>query len=396
MSLRAHAVGAIALAAIAALCPAGPLNPPAGAVAPAMKTLSEVEPRTAVNATNTPGDAGATYIISAPGSYYLTGNLVAPAGKYAVRIASSNVTLDLSGFTVSGGTGANALIYSGADGVTVKNGKLIGGPTGVNLYYASHISGLTISGCTGWGILAAGRSSVSDCSVSQCSGTGINLSDTGSVVERCRVSSCGATGIFVVWGCSVVSCTSMDNTGPGISFSGTARDCSATNNGAEGFVVTNAGIAESCTSQYNTGSGFKLESGAIVRGCSSQSNGSYGYVMETNASLVGCSAAGNAVSAVRVTGPFCVVEGCTLNCANGFPVVSLDAVSAVRIERNSLYQGTYAVSASAALNSLIVGNQCVGNTSGAFNVNLANNQVGPTVSAGGTIASTSPWANFVR
>ncbi len=34
---------------------AGDLNPPSGPVTPTMKTLTEVEPRIAINATNTPG-----------------------------------------------------------------------------------------------------------------------------------------------------------------------------------------------------------------------------------------------------------------------------------------------------------------------------------------------------
>jgi hypothetical protein len=54
---------------------AGPLAPPPGPIASSYKTLSEVEPRTAVNATNTPGDAGCVYRISQHGSYYLTGNI---------------------------------------------------------------------------------------------------------------------------------------------------------------------------------------------------------------------------------------------------------------------------------------------------------------------------------
>jgi hypothetical protein len=54
---------------------AGPLDPPAGPVTSTLKTLSEVEPRTAVNAANTPGDFQALYVISSPGSYYLTANV---------------------------------------------------------------------------------------------------------------------------------------------------------------------------------------------------------------------------------------------------------------------------------------------------------------------------------
>ncbi|MHC4976260.1 MAG: hypothetical protein ACYTF7_06600 [Planctomycetota bacterium] len=51
----------------------GPLTPP-GAPAPTHKTLTEVEPRTAINATNTPAGVFGTYHITSPGSYYLTEN----------------------------------------------------------------------------------------------------------------------------------------------------------------------------------------------------------------------------------------------------------------------------------------------------------------------------------
>lgn len=57
----------------------GSLTPPPGPPAPTVKTLDQVEARTIVNATNTPGDGANTFIISASGSYYLTGNLTGEA-----------------------------------------------------------------------------------------------------------------------------------------------------------------------------------------------------------------------------------------------------------------------------------------------------------------------------
>ncbi|HYD01608.1 MAG TPA: hypothetical protein VEB22_10315, partial [Phycisphaerales bacterium] len=47
---------------------AGPLNPPVGPVAPTAKPIAEVEPRTAINAANTPGDADSLFRITQPGS----------------------------------------------------------------------------------------------------------------------------------------------------------------------------------------------------------------------------------------------------------------------------------------------------------------------------------------
>jgi hypothetical protein len=68
---------------------AGPLSPPGGPVASTYKTLSEVEPRTAVSLANTPGDADSLFKITQPGSYYLTGNIVGVAGKHGVEIAAA-------------------------------------------------------------------------------------------------------------------------------------------------------------------------------------------------------------------------------------------------------------------------------------------------------------------
>ena len=64
----------------------GPLTPPAGPVASSMKPLSEVEPRIAVSAANTPGDGANLFRITQPGSYYLTGNVAGVAGKNGISI----------------------------------------------------------------------------------------------------------------------------------------------------------------------------------------------------------------------------------------------------------------------------------------------------------------------
>lgn len=59
--------GVAALSALSSRANAGPLTPPGGAVAPSGKTLTEVEPRIAINATNTPGNASVLYRIAQPG-----------------------------------------------------------------------------------------------------------------------------------------------------------------------------------------------------------------------------------------------------------------------------------------------------------------------------------------
>src|SRR4051794_25007979 len=84
----------------------GTLTPPPGPPAPTMKTLDQVEARLIVNATNAPGDATNTFIITTSGSYYLVGNMTGAAGKNGISIRANDVTLDLNGFALLSPGGA--------------------------------------------------------------------------------------------------------------------------------------------------------------------------------------------------------------------------------------------------------------------------------------------------
>ena len=57
---------------------------------------------TLINQATVAAAGGFPYVISQPGSYKLSGNLVVPnTAAYAMTITASNVTLDLNGFTIS-------------------------------------------------------------------------------------------------------------------------------------------------------------------------------------------------------------------------------------------------------------------------------------------------------
>lgn len=109
----------------------GGLNPPGGAPAPTMKTLDQVEPRTPVNSTTCPGDVDSSFRITAPGSYYLTGNIVGASGFNGIKISASDVTLDLMGFAVRGVPGSRSgiavdLISLTLANITIRNGAVEG------------------------------------------------------------------------------------------------------------------------------------------------------------------------------------------------------------------------------------------------------------------------------
>src|SRR5688572_3796948 len=130
MSLRTlNAAALVGVLVASAGLIAGPLTPPAGPVAPTYKTLAEVQPRTAVQ--SLPGNATALHVISQPGSYYLTGNINGVSGKHGIRIEASNVSIDLCGFSLSGGgVGRSAIdAYTPPpagprSGISIRNGSI--------------------------------------------------------------------------------------------------------------------------------------------------------------------------------------------------------------------------------------------------------------------------------
>src|SRR5438105_3223769 len=83
-----------------ALFAQGLLTPP-GTPAPTMKTLDQIEARTPIDAIHTAGGSGYQFIVSAAGSYYLTGNLVTSgSNNNCIHVTSADVTIDLNGFQI--------------------------------------------------------------------------------------------------------------------------------------------------------------------------------------------------------------------------------------------------------------------------------------------------------
>jgi len=161
---------------------------PAGAPAPTMKTLAQIEARTPI--------ATAPMTISAPGSYYLTSNISVTAGN-AITITADNVALDLNGFSISStaspAAGTAILLSGGRQNIHIHNGAIAGSVT---------YSGGTFSGA-GFANAIVGTGAdpvdtrVSKVSVSGCSGAGIYLGqqDAATLVDSCNVQTVGGQGI---------------------------------------------------------------------------------------------------------------------------------------------------------------------------------------------------------
>ena len=194
----------------------GSLTPP-GPPSPLFKTLEQVEPRTIVNAANTPGNATNSFNIGKSGSYYLTENILGAAGKNGISIEASGVVLDLNGFALEGvpgslhGININAATVSG---ITVRNGtiRLWGGDGiasgaaggGFNvLFQALHVLN------NGGNGLSALRAAITDCAVDG-HGSGYGISVSESSVANCVVTG-NKTGIRAFFNSSVQGCTGKFN-----------------------------------------------------------------------------------------------------------------------------------------------------------------------------------------
>jgi len=306
-----------------------------------MKTLSQIEARTPVDASNTPGTSSAQFAITQPGSYYLTANITGVGGvPYGILIEANDVTLDLNGFAMTGlGNGYYGIVVSviGANqNIVVRNGTLrnwgegVAAPNGYCELEQLRVFGSALSGfslgdhcavrnCSALnngntGILVGSFSQVADCLVSSNASGGIVSSNTCSL-KNCTVSGNAATGMTIGNGCVVAdSVVSFNATG----ISG-GSDCSLSGSQAsynldDGIDLNNNFNLSQCTANGNgrsgSGYGFKLGNGGTVNNCTASTNES-GFAVWNSCTVNNCTASSNGDGGILTTGNDCAVNDCT-------------------------------------------------------------------------------------
>ena len=253
----------------------GPLTPP-GAPAPMMKTLDQVEPRTAV--TNLP------YTIAQSGSYYLTGNLVESGTTTGLVIQADNVTLDLNGFALLG-SGAGAVngvqMAAAQQNCAIYGGTIRGwGGSGISAALSRcRVERLFVSNNGSFGVSVGPGSLVKDCIAAQNSSFGLNIGANSTVIS-CVVVSNGAN-IVVGNGCTIKDCTANASPlGDGI-FAGQdcmIQGCTTRTNAFQGIEVGSGCLIKDCTANANKLTGIHVGSQCLILNCLSLANGSYGVV----------------------------------------------------------------------------------------------------------------------
>jgi len=379
--LMLGAAGLLGAAALSRVASAGPLNPPAGPVTPTGKTLTEIEPRTAVNNTNTPGDAECVHRITQPGSYYLAGNITGITGKSGIIIDASNVTLDLMGFALLGvpgsldGIGVASTGSAGPRrGLTIRNGVVDGfGRHGIWLILASPpfppptntcavLERLHVSGCGHVGIRAPSTSVLRDCLVTRNLADGIVAASAVVVGCVARENSINGTGGISAGGAVVHGCEARQNEYDGL----TAGQC----------------VVVGCASHENAGAAFFMTTDVLVKDCVSGANG-FGMFVDRGCYVRRCTSRGGAHGIICST-------------------TSLDPLPRNRLEQNNVTDCTTGIFVGGRL-AFVSRNTCSGNTT---NWNVAGQNFALVVQAttsgavngnGGGVApstQTSPHLNF--
>lgn len=318
-----------------------------------MKALDQVEPRTPISSL--------PYVVTQPGSYYLTRNLVSTFVG-GLTVSNNNVTLDLMGFELSSEDGSTIISVPGSrTNITILNGTFRNGGIAAQ---DSGIRGrdLHVIG----GVLFCGPfSQLSQCSVSGSTDRGIRVG-AGSMLNECTVSSNRVQGFDLGPDSFMTRCTSRQN-GTGIAADVGARiiDCLVSSNRSVGIRHDGRGVIRGCTVTENGSDGIELQADSLILENVCSENG---RALTTGAGIR-TQAAGN-----RIEGNQCILNDVGI-----------------------VVEG---------VNSLILRNTCRFNTS---NYQIGNhNRYGPIVNItasgtvgasgsgpfGSTLNSADPWANF--
>jgi hypothetical protein len=402
MRIPIWAVVALALAALAGAVAviAGPLNPPTGPVAPTYKTLAEVEPRTPVE--SLAGSPTALHIISAPGSYYLTGPITGAPGKSAIEISASKVTLDLRGFSLAGVPGAldGVRITAPVTGLTIQGGAAANWPgLAFNLALASNSTLERLrADSSDSGILAGSAAHIAGCSAESNALAGIATGEHALVTD-CHAASNGGNGFYLSDGSTADCCTAVRNAAHGFYLDGdgcTVRASTARSNSGGGVTSIYSCTLENSLAEFNTLAGFSSAGAAIIRDCAARHNDGGGFIAAPNSALSHCEARANTLFGIRVESR-CLVESSTCAENRGFsqgPGAGILAAGASnRLDSNTLVSNDIGLKTLAPSN-LIIRNNASGNAT-AFDLS-PDQSAGPIITGPAPITTTSPWANFIH
>jgi parallel beta-helix repeat protein len=404
----ATAVSLLLVATLAGVVRGGPLDPP-GPVGPTGKTVITSLP----------------FPITQPGSYVLNGNLSCTgpcAGGSAITVNSSDVTIDMQGFVLTGTlTQPGYAIETSASRLTIRNGIITDwyGGGGILAGTYLHVDGLTLNLA---GIRAGDNATITNCSVAFANDTGIHVGHR-SIINKCQVHNSTGDGvsagdnsvitetitffngdgsaaeILTGNGATLENCVADGNYGAGngiqVGSGSVIRGCTARDNGGVGILTGLNVTLENCVSHDNSGVGIQLDSDSILRGCTARSNDGTEIYAGNQVIIEDCVAEGQGVSArtagdgVRV-GTKSTVRGCIVTNNGGNGIIT-DGTND-RLEDNEVLDNTgWGIYLFTGAGHVVIGNRSQANGGNCWDP--GNNAF--IKETGGTFGSaTHPWTNL--
>jgi parallel beta-helix repeat protein len=418
---------------------------PSGPPGQTMRTLLQVEPRTPISSL--------PYVISQPGSYFLTTNLTGVSGTNGITIVTNNVSIDLRGFTMTGVPGALdgisviANLSNLGQNIVAKNGTITEWPgNGVEADATdnSQFSDLNLYNNTFDGLNPGQYAEVRHCIAANNGLEGFGgVLDQYCIFEDCIAYNSGDAGFTTAANCSFQDCNAYSDGDAGFraGYTSSFEDCIAAEDGT-GFDVQNAScIFEHCNCQLD-GTGFVtgdnctlrdstayycgedgIDAGqaCVLEGCTASENSNGGINVSNDCTLTGCVAATNEMDNI-ITVAGCVLSQCVANgstAGNGIapgPANTITGCNAsgnagagiyvtnapgCRIEGNTLDLNNAAMVVAQNNRAFILRNSADANVATNF-VFGSGNSWGPIVNVSGagdisTIANSShPDANFIH
>lgn len=406
------AAGLVGIAALGSRGQGGPLNPPGGAVSSTGKPLTDVEPRVAINATNTPGDVDSLFRITQSGSYYLTGNVQGVANKHGIKVTADNVTIDLNGFTMLGVVNSRDAVRGDGgtsfSGLTVRNGRIRSWSNGSGVFAAGMsecvIENVSFEFMAFEGVWLGARARVIGCwTLSTRNGLRAGVD---SLFDRCRVQLTSENGVLggtgcTVWMCEVVGaatasillgdrsrvegCVVSGGSSTGVQAGSSSRvvGCVVTGGTSAGVQVGAYSRVEGCESRQVNGVGISCAGQCVVSGCAVWDAASIGIQVQAEGVVEGCRVhnAGDvgvrcfAGGTVRETEVFsctswgincdsnCTVRGCKCSANGGGIRADGGALVVGCVCQGSVLGSAPGISIFGA-RGRVEGNQCVGNQIG--------------------------------
>jgi hypothetical protein len=198
--------------------------------------------------------------ITQPGSYIVFNNIQATGDCLVVQ--SDFVTIDLSGFAISGnGTGAGVVehLAVGRRGITIRNGTITGFASAIQLGNSTAVTVERIHATanTFAGVIAGDTSDVSNCKIiGNGSGNAINLGQR-ALVSGNIVNDNQGTGIFVGLGSNVIgNAVGRNQTGISTAEGALVVNNVSRNNRSYGISMDCPGAAIANTTSNNLGDNF--------------------------------------------------------------------------------------------------------------------------------------------